>query len=55
MSELEYTEVARAESPRGEIVLRERRDADAGENAPAVLELRVNGVFVMDPLETSSE
>lgn len=55
MSELEYTEVARAESPRGEIVLRERREADAGENAPAVLELRVNGVFVMDTLETSSE
>lgn len=55
MSELEYTEISRAESPRGEIVLRERRDADAGENAPAVLELRVNGVFVMDTLETSSE
>lgn len=33
-------------------MLRERR-ADAG--APAVIELRVNGVFVMDTLETSSE
>src|SRR5512145_886224 len=52
---VEYTEVARAESPRGEVVLRERRDPDAGPNAPAVLELRVNGVFVMDTVETSSE
>jgi spermidine synthase len=52
---VEYTEVARAESPRGEIVLRERRDPDAGPNAPVVLELRVNGVFVMDTVETSSE
>ena len=51
----EYVEVARAESPRGEIVLRERRDPDAGANAPVVLELRVNGVFVMDTLETGSE
>lgn len=52
---MDYTVVARAESPRGEIVLRERRERDAGPNAPAVLELRVNGVFVMDTLETSSE
>ena len=52
---VEYTEVARAESPRGEIVLRERHDPEAGPNAPAVLELRVNGVFVMDTFETSSE
>lgn len=52
---MEYTEVARAESPRGEIVLRERHDPEAGPNAPTVLELRVNGVFVMDTLETSSE
>ncbi|GAB2746218.1 spermidine synthase [Nocardioides pakistanensis] len=55
MAVVKYTEVARAESPRGEIVLRERRDPDAGPNAPVVLELRVNGVFVMDTLETSSE
>jgi spermidine synthase len=48
-----YRELARAESPRGEIVLRERRDPD--ETAPAVLELRVNGVFVMDTVETSTE
>jgi spermidine synthase len=52
---MEYVEVARAESPRGEIVLRERRDPEAAENAPRVLELRANGVFVMDTLETSSE
>ncbi len=44
-------EIARAESQRGEVVLRERYG-----DAPApVLELRVNGVFVMDTLETSSE
>ena len=55
MDRVEHTEVARAESPRGEIVLRERRDPDAGPNAPVVLELRVNGVFVMDTFETSSE
>jgi spermidine synthase len=55
MEAVEYTEVARAESPRGEIVLRERRDPEAGPNAPVVLELRVNGVFVMDTFETSSE
>jgi spermidine synthase len=55
MTVVEYAEVARAESPRGEIVLRERRDPDAGPNAPVVLELRVNGVFVMDTCETSSE
>jgi spermidine synthase len=52
---MEYVDVARAESERGEIVLRERHDSDAPEQAPAVLELRVNGVFVMDTLETSSE
>ncbi|HSE08611.1 MAG TPA: hypothetical protein VLB29_08085 [Nocardioidaceae bacterium] len=55
MRGVEYTEVARAESPRGEIVLRERRDPEAGPTAPVVLELRVNGVFVMDTFETSSE
>jgi spermidine synthase len=48
---VEYVEIARAESPRGVVVLRERRD----ENAPTILELRVNGVFVMDTLETTSE
>ena len=48
---MEHIEIARAESPRGEIVLRERRD----ENTPTILELRVNGVFVMDTLETTTE
>ncbi len=52
---VEYSEVARAESPRGEVVLRERRSPGTGSNAPSVLELRVNGVFVMDTVETSSE
>jgi spermidine synthase len=55
MNDVEYNEVARAESPRGEVVLRERRDPDAGPSSPVVLELRVNGVFVMDTFETSSE
>ena len=51
---MEYVELARAESARGEVVLRERLDPDdpAGTR---VLELRVNGVFVMDTLETSTE
>ena len=41
------TEIASAHSSRGEVVLR-RRDG-------RILELRVNGVFVMDDEETSSE
>ncbi|MEO6512984.1 MAG: hypothetical protein ABIO16_18445 [Nocardioides sp.] len=40
-------EVARTESERGELVLRRRGDG--------TLELRANGVFVMDTAETSSE
>lgn len=47
----EYAEVARAESERGEMVLRRR----SAEHAADVLELRVNGAFVMDTRETSSE
>lgn len=47
--------MARAASPRGEIVLRERRDDTRPEAAPVALELRVNGVFVMDTLETATE
>jgi spermidine synthase len=47
----EYVEVARAESERGEVVLRRRTEARAADT----LELRVNGVFVMDTKETSSE
>ena len=48
---MEYVEIARAESDRGELVLRERRPADG----PSSLELRANGVFVMDTLEFSTE
>ena len=40
-------EVARSESDRGELVLRQREDGS--------LELRANGVFVMDTVETSTE
>lgn len=48
---MEYVEIARAESERGELVLRERREP----HAPTMLELRVNGVFVMDTLEVGTE
>ena len=48
---MEYVEIARAESERGELVLRQRRN----ESASPALELRVNGVFVMDTVETSTE
>ncbi|MFL6157830.1 MAG: hypothetical protein ACJ72D_17190 [Marmoricola sp.] len=48
---MESVEIARSESPRGEVVLRERR----AESGPTVLELRVNGVFVMDTVETTTE
>ena len=51
---MEHVEVARAESERGEVVLRERLDPDHPEG-PHALELRVNGVFVMDTLETRTE
>jgi len=54
---VEYVEIARAESERGEVVLRERRpDAEGGGDVAApVIELRANGVFVMDSAETTSE
>ena len=48
---VEYVELARAETERGELVLRLRQDADG----PAFLELRANGVFVMDTAEVTSE
>lgn len=48
---MEYVEIARAESERGELVLRERREPGAA----SALELRANGVFVMDTHETSTE
>ena len=46
----EYVEIARAESERGEVVVRESQG-----DGPTGLELRVNGIFVMDTIETSSE
>ncbi|WP_300406641.1 hypothetical protein [Nocardioides sp.] len=49
---MEHIEVARAESERGELVLREREPGHAG---PRVLELRANGVFVMDTVEVGTE
>jgi spermidine synthase len=47
---MEHVEIARSDSGHGELVLRERR----GEG-PSVLELRANGVFVMDTAEHASE
>lgn len=47
----EIVEVARAETERGEVVLR-RRTSELGSDA---IELRVNGIFVMDTVETASE
>ena len=49
--ETTYADLARAESDRGELVLRRR----SSERAADVLELRANGVFVMDTQETSTE
>jgi spermidine synthase len=49
---VEYVEVARCDSERGELVLRERRPDGGG---PTVLELRANGTFVMDTAEHASE
>ena len=48
--------VGRAQSERGEVVVRRRRAARGSEGSnDEVLELRVNGVFVMDTAETSTE
>jgi spermidine synthase len=47
---MEHTLVARSESEHGELVLRERRG-----DGPSVLELRANGLFVMDTAEHASE
>lgn len=49
---MEYVEVARCDSERGELVLRERRPDGGGST---VLELRANGTFVMDTAEHASE
>ena len=48
---MESMEIARAETARGDVVLRRRTSPTAAD----VVELRVNGVFVMDTLETTSE
>ncbi len=48
---MESVEIARAETERGDVVLRRR----TSETAADVVELRVNGVFVMDTAETTSE
>jgi spermidine synthase len=45
-----YVEIARAESERGTLLLRERRG-----DGRSVLELRANGLFVMDTSEHASE
>jgi spermidine synthase len=47
----EVVEIARAESERGEVVLRRHASGRGAD----VLELRVNGVFVMDTVETGTE
>jgi spermidine synthase len=52
---VEYVDVARALTERGEIVLRRRFDDDEPEHTGGVLELRVNGVFVVDSFENSTE
>jgi spermidine synthase len=49
---VQYDEVARNESARGELVLRRRHE---GSERSAMLELRANGIFVMDSAEHSSE
>jgi spermidine synthase len=50
-TETSWDEIARAETERGDVVLRRRTSGTAAD----VLELRVNGVFVMDTAETTSE
>ena len=52
---MEYVDLARASSERGDVVLRRRLDPEGPPGSPSWLELRVNGVFVMDSCETSSE
>ncbi len=51
MESVESVEIARAETERGDVVLRRRTSQVTAD----VLELRVNGVFVMDTAETTSE
>ena len=48
--------VARADAERGEVVVRRRTSPDSPDSQDEdVLELRVNGVFVMDTAETGTE
>jgi spermidine synthase len=49
---VDHVDVARSVSEHGELVLRTRRDPGGG---PSVLELRANGLFVMDSAEHASE
>ncbi len=51
MAPVEIREIARADTDRGEVVLRRRTSRTAAD----VVELRVNGVFVMDTAESTSE
>ena len=49
-------EIARAETERGELVLRERRpDGDDPDNGPTAIELRANGSSLTDTVEVGSE
>jgi spermidine synthase len=50
---MQETDLARSTGPTGELVLRRRPD-ERGEDGTAI-ELRANGVFVMDTVETASE
>jgi spermidine synthase len=47
-----YVDIAHADSPRGGLVLRARSDDASG---PSIIELRANGIFVMDSAEHTSE
>ena len=49
---MEHVDVARSQSERGELVLRARHPEAGG---PTVLELRANGIYVMDTAEHASE
>lgn len=50
---MQPTEIAQSTGPTGELVLRRRED-ERGDDGWAI-ELRANGVFVMDTVETASE
>lgn len=50
---MQETELARSTGPTGELVLRRRLDERSEDHT--AIELRANGVFVMDTVETASE